>query len=136
MEKLWLCGITGYPPNARLAKTALEAEARVFLGISRADAYSVLKELKAKDYRVVLLEQTTESVSHDEFEPHGPVCLVVGNEIEGVAQSLVPLCDAAVEIEMVGLKNSLNVSVAFGIVAYHIRSCLSAGLKTRMILSC
>lgn len=135
VEKLWLCGITGYPPDARLAKTALGAEARVSWEY-RADACSVLKELKAKDYRVVLLEQTTESVSHDEFEPHGPVCLVVGNEIEGVAQSLVPLCDAAVEIEMAGLKNSLNVSVAFGIVAYHIRSGLSAGLKTRMILSC
>lgn len=122
--KLWLCGITGYPPNAQLAKTALGAEGRVPWEY-RADACSVLKELKGKDYKIVLLEQTTESISHDEFEPGGPVCLVVGNEIEGVAQSLVPLCDAAIEIEMAGLKNSLNVSVAFGIVAYHLRSYFS-----------
>ena len=131
VEKLWLCGITGYPPSAQLAKTALGAEGWVPWEY-RADACSVLKELKAKDYKIVLLEQMTESVSHDGFEPRGPVCLVVGNEIEGVAPSLVPLCDAAVEIEMAGLKNSLNVSVAFGIVAYHIRS----RLKAQMVLSC
>ena len=124
VEKLWLCGITGYPPDAQLAKTALGAEERVDWEY-RADVCSVLKELKAKNYRIVLLEQTTESISYDEFEPSGPVCLVVGNEIEGVAQSIVPLCDAAIEIEMAGLKNSLNVSVAFGVVAYHFRSCFS-----------
>ena len=131
VEKLWLCGITGYPPNAQLAKTALGAERRVSWEY-RADVCSVLKELKASNYQIILLEQTTESVSCDEFEPGGPVCLVVGNEIEGVAQPLVALGDAAVEIEMTGLKNSLNVSVAFGIVAYHIRS----RLKVRMVLSC
>lgn len=129
--KLWLCGITGYPPNAQLAKTALGAEQGVPWEY-RADICSVLKEFKAKNYQIVLLEQTTQSVSHDEFEPHGPVCLVVGNEIEGAAQSIVPLCDVAIDIEMAGLKNSLNVSVAFGIAAYHIRSCF----KIRTVLSC
>ena len=124
VEKLWLCGITGYPPNAQLAKTALGAEARVSWEY-RADVRSVLKELKAKNYRIVLLEQTTRSIPHDGFEPGGPVCLVVGNEIEGVAQSIVALCDVAIEIEMAGLKNSLNVSVAFGVAAYHFRSCFS-----------
>ena len=131
VEKLWLGGITGYPPNAQLAKTALGAERRVNWEY-RADVCSILKELKASDYQIVLLEQTTQSISHDEFEPNGPVCLVVGNEIEGVDQPLVTLCDTAVEIEMAGLKNSLNVSVAFGIAAYHIRS----RLKARMVLSC
>ncbi len=131
IKKLWLCGITGYPPNAQLAKTALGAEGRVNWEY-RADVYSILEELKAKNYKIVLLEQTTESIPHDEFESTGPVCLVVGNEIEGVAQSIVPLCDAAVEIEMAGLKNSLNVSVAFGIMAYHIRS----RQKARMMQPC
>ncbi len=131
VEKLWLCGITGYPPSAQLAKTALGAEGRVNWEY-RADVCSVLKELKAINYQIILLEQTTESIPHDGFEPGAPVCLVVGNETEGVARPLVALCDAAVEIEMAGLKNSLNVSVAFGIVAYHIRSCL----KSRMRMSC
>lgn len=128
VEKLWLCGITGYPPNAQLAKTALGAEGRV-LWEYREDACSVLEDLKAKNYQIVLLEQTTKSISHDEFQPRAPVCLVVGNEIEGVTPSIVPLCDAAVEIEMAGLKNSLNVSVAFGVVAYHIRSCLKSWVR-------
>lgn len=126
VEKLWLCGITGYPPNAQLAKTALGAQGHVPWEY-RADVCSILKELKASNYQIVLLEQTTQSISHDEFEPNGPICLVVGNEIEGVDQPLVTLCDTAVEIEMAGLKNSLNVSVAFGIAAYHIRSRLPAG---------
>ena len=61
---------------------------------------------------------------YEEFGPEGPVCLVIGNEIEGVCADLTNHCDSAVEIEMMGVKNSLNVSVAFGIVAYHFRSCI------------
>lgn len=133
VEKLWLCGITGYPPSAQLAKTALGAEGCVPWEY-REDVHSVLEELKARHYEVVLLEQTTRSIPYEEFKPRGPVCLVVGNEIEGVAHPLVALCDAAVEIAMAGAKNSLNVSVAFGIAAYHIRSCLMKNKNIFLVL--
>jgi len=123
VEKLWLCGITGYPPHAQIAKTALGAERRVPWEYHK-DILSVIKDLKERHYQIVLLEQTTESIPYDEFKPQFPVCLVIGNEIEGISTPLVPCGDAAIDIEMAGIKNSLNVAVAFGIVAYHIRSCL------------
>jgi len=82
--------------------------------------------MKALGYTVVLLEQTEKSCFYQDFKPQGPVCLVIGHEVEGVSEELVPLADAAIEIEMAGLKNSLNVAVAFGIVAYHLRQCYQA----------
>lgn len=127
VEKIWLCGITGYPPNAQISKTALGAEEQTAWE-HRPDAVSVIRELKAKNYQIVLLEQTRRSVPYQEFQPVPPVCLVIGNEIEGVNDELAALSDAAVEIEMDGVKNSLNVAVAFGIAAYQFRNCL---LKTR-----
>ena len=123
VEKIWLCGITGYPPDSQISKTALGAETRVAWDHSY-KAMEVLRDLKKQGYQIVLLEQTTKSVSYHEFLPKAPVCLVLGNEIEGVSDELVELADACIEIEMAGLKNSLNVGVAFGIAAYHFRNCL------------
>jgi len=122
VEKMWLCGYTGFPPQSQISKTALGAEQRVPWE-HHEDALAVIRSLKEKGYRILLLEQLDESIDYHDFEirsPQDPVCLVVGNEIEGVSQGLLPYCDAAVEIDMAGIKNSLNVSVAFGIVAYHI----------------
>jgi len=125
VEKIWLCGITGYPPDSQITKTALGAESRVKWNHSY-DAKEVLRDLKKQGYQIVLVEQTDKSISYHEFIPKGPVCLVMGNEIEGVSEELVGLSDASVEIEMAGLKNSLNVGIAFGIVAYHFRNCLKS----------
>ncbi|MFH1359843.1 MAG: RNA methyltransferase [Candidatus Omnitrophota bacterium] len=122
-EKLWICGITGHPPNAQISKTALGAQETVTWEY-REDIISLVKELKKNGFQIVLLEQIKESKSYSQFIPRAPVCLIVGNEITGVLQELLSLCKEAVEIEMCGLKNSLNVSVAFGIIAYHIRQKL------------
>jgi len=121
VEKIWLCGITGYPPQGGIAKTALGAEEHVPWEY-REDVLSLLKDLKSAGYQIVLLEQCQGSVNHDAFKPKPPVCLVIGNEIEGIAEALALLSDAAIEIEMNGIKNSLNVAVAFGIAAYQLRS--------------
>ena len=123
VQKIWLCGITGYPPRPQISKTAIGAEERIAWEY-RQSAVSVVKELKASNYQIVLLEQMHNGQLYQDFTPHAPACLVIGNEIEGVSQDLVSLCDAAVEIEMAGLKNSLNVAVAFGIVAYHFRNTI------------
>ena len=123
VEKIWLCGITCYPPDSQIAKTALGAQTRVAWDHAY-DAKEVILDLKKCGYQVVLLEQTDMSVSYHEFSPQFPVCLVLGNEIEGVSEELVGLSDASVEIAMAGHKNSLNVGVAFGVVAYHFRNCL------------
>jgi tRNA G18 (ribose-2'-O)-methylase SpoU len=84
----------------------------------------LLRELKKKGYQLVLLEQMEGSISHDTFKPKAPLCLVIGNEVTGISEEILSLCDVAIEIDMAGIKNSLNVAVAFGVVAYQIRFVL------------
>ncbi len=130
IEKIWICGITGHPPNKQISKTALGAEEQVDWEYCK-DVCALIKKLKKKEHQIVLLEQMETSVSYSDFKPKKPVCLVIGNEIEGISQEVVSLCDAAVDIEMSGIKNSLNVSVAFGIIAYHFRNCLKVRSKKK-----
>lgn len=125
VEKIWICGITGFPPDHQISKTALGAENSVSWEYEK-DPCKVLKGLKESGYAIVFLEQIENSIEFQDFEPQGPICLVVGNEITGVSDELLGYCDQAVEIEMAGLKNSLNVSVAFGVVAYHLKNKIKA----------
>lgn len=121
VEKLWICGITGYPPSNQIAKTALGAEDYVDWEYGE-DILTVVKRLRKKGYQIVVLEQTEQSIFHQAFVPQKPLCLIVGNEVEGVQQEVANHGDCSIEIEMAGIKNSLNVAVAFGIVTYHIRN--------------
>ena len=125
VKKIWLCGITGFPPQGGIAKTALGAQDHVPWEY-REDVLGLLKELKQEGYQIVLLEQMQGALLHDAFQPAGAVCMVVGNEVSGINQELLGLCGVAIEIEMEGIKNSLNVAVAFGIAAYQLRSKLKA----------
>ncbi|MFH0753729.1 MAG: RNA methyltransferase [Candidatus Omnitrophota bacterium] len=119
IEKLWLCGITGYPPQGEISKIALGAEESVSWGYAK-DAVDVIGEYRRLGYQIVLLEQAHGAVAYDQFIPSCPLCLVVGNEIDGVSDDLVGLADAAIEIPMRGVKNSLNVAVAFGVAVFHL----------------
>ena len=121
VEKIWICGITGFPPNKEISKTALGAEYEVPWSYEE-DPLTAIRNLKKAGYQIVFLEQMANSVLYQDFKPAFPVALVVGNEVGGVSEQLVAHCDVAIEIEMAGLKNSLNVSVAFGIIAYHFRN--------------
>ena len=123
IEKLWLCGITGYPPQSGIEKTALGSEQSVPWEYA-SNAADVLKRLKSQGYEILMLEQAQGSCPFEDYRPQGPVCLLLGNEVDGVSDDLVPFCDKSVEIEMAGVKNSLNVAVAFGVVAFHLRSFL------------
>jgi tRNA G18 (ribose-2'-O)-methylase SpoU len=128
VQKIWLGGITGYPPNPQIAKTALGAQERVPWE-HRQGVRALLLELKAAGFQIVFLEQIERSIEYHEFKPSPPVCLVIGNEIGGISDDIIDLCDKAIEIDMAGIKNSLNVSVAFGIVAYHFKYCLQHNSK-------
>ncbi len=123
VAKLWICGITGFPPNNQIAKTALGAEDHVDWEYDE-NIQSVVSRLRDEGFQIIGLEQTVDSVWHTDCLLKSKVCLIVGNEVEGIDQSVADLCDQCVEIEMSGVKNSLNVSVAFGIAAYHVRSVL------------
>lgn len=129
VQKLWLCGITGYPPQGGIAKTALGAEQNVAWEYHR-NGGDIVRRLKRNGFQVVVLEQAEGSLSVEQFWPTSPVCLVIGNEVDGVNDDIIELADAVVEIEMRGVKNSLNVAVAFGIAACQLRSGLTSGQIT------
>lgn len=124
IEKIWICGITGIPPDTQISKTALGAEKVVPWEYVR-DIKTCVHNLKKLGYEIIILEQIQGAQCYQNYRPSNrPVCLIIGNETQGVDPELLNMCDVPLEIEMAGLKNSLNVTVAFGIVAYHIRNQL------------
>lgn len=119
IQKLFLCGITGKPPQNEIRKTALGAEDNVPWEYHRS-AIDVIRRLKAEGIQTVVLEHTTQSIHFQKASFRFPICLVVGHEHHGIAEEVVALADQAIEIPMYGLKGSLNVGVAFGIAIYQI----------------
>lgn len=117
VAKLYLCGITGTPPRDEISKVALGAEEWIPWE-ARGAAWEVAEELRARGYQVVALEQVDGAVMISDFKPKFPLAVVVGNEVDGVSKNTLVAVDQVVEIPMVGKKESLNVAVAAGIVAY------------------
>jgi 23S rRNA (guanosine2251-2'-O)-methyltransferase len=117
IKKLYLCGETGAPPRAEIAKTALGAEEVVHWEYWM-DTKECIAKLKKEGVRIVALELAPKSVDYRTFVAKGPVCLVVGSEVKGLPSALLALCDDCIQIPMRGIKESLNVSVAFGIAVY------------------
>ncbi len=118
IKKLYLCGYTPHPPRREIEKTALGATATVPWEYQR-DPLVPLRELKAGGTRIIVLEQTDASIPYyDVPKKDFPLCLVVGNEITGVSKEIVELADGAIDIPMYGMKQSLNVAVAFGIAVF------------------
>lgn len=119
VEHVALCGITAVPPSREIHKTALGAETTV--AWSRHDSTEeCLAGLKARGYRLLAVEQVEGAVMLDRLEiaPDVRYALVFGNEVEGVSQQAVDMCDGAIEIPQAGTKHSLNVSVAGGVVLW------------------
>ncbi len=119
LEGLYLCGISACPPQAEIHKTALGAEDSVDWQYYQ-ETELALQELKAKGYELYALEQAEHSLSLPEFtaKTDKKYALVLGNEVHGVQQSVINLCDACLEIPQFGTKHSLNVSVASGIAIW------------------
>lgn len=119
LSKLFLSGYTAQPPRKEIDKTALGATDSVPWEYKK-DPISTIHSIKEQGIKIVALEHTSHSVAYTDYAYEFPMCLVLGNEVDGVSQDVLSLADAAVEIPMQGIKQSLNVSVAYGIVIYHI----------------
>lgn len=114
-----LCGITARPPQKEIHKTALGAELTVeWRGF--ATTLEAVETLRAECYTIVAVEQVEGSIKLGEFTPErgAKYALVFGNEVDGVAQEVVDVCDLVVEIPQVGTKHSLNVAVTGGVVLW------------------
>jgi len=119
VEKIYLCGITGQPPRAEIHKAALGAEDSVPWEYFEKPV-QILERLKSEGFKIVALEHTDQRQQYHQVEFEFPLCLVIGHEITGVSDEVVQLADMAIEIPMFGVKQSLNVSVAYGIAVYEI----------------
>ncbi len=121
LEQVHLCGITAKPPHREILKTAIGASQSVdwtYFGHTR-EAISSAKE---SGYIILGAEQTDESILIQDFqvEKGGKYAIVLGNEVKGISDDVLPLLDACLEIPQFGTKHSLNVSVATGIVVWEI----------------
>jgi len=121
IEKLFLTGYTPHPPQKEVLKTALGSHESVRWEYVK-DPKDAVLELKKQGIKICALELTESSIPHyglhqDVF----PMALIVGNEINGVSQDLLDLADFSIEIPQFGIKQSLNVAVAYGIAIFELR---------------
>ncbi len=126
IEEIVLCGISACPPNSDIHKTALGAEESVKWRYV-ADVVAEVKELKEQGYEICALEQTHNSIELQNFYPReaSKYAIIVGNEVDGVAQSAIDITDYVLEIPQCGIKHSLNVAVSAGIAMWHFFSKLN-----------
>ncbi len=118
---IFLCGYTPRPPHRDIHKTALGATETVEWKYSES-ALETIRDLKMAGYKIVGVEQVEGSIPLHLFKPpvNENLLLVFGNEVEGVSEDLLALCDICIEIPQFGMKHSLNVSVAAGMVMWEI----------------
>jgi len=119
VEKLWLTGITPYPPHNRIPKTALGATENVDWEHEK-NTEQIISKLKKQKIPIIAAELTESAITHTELNFPKPVAIVFGNEINGVKPDTLAKCDNAIKIPMLGEKKSLNVEVSCGIILYEI----------------
>ena len=119
IEKIYLCGITATPPNKEINKTALGATETVTWE-HNTNVLKVIKNLKEDNVTVLAIEQVESAIFLQNFkvEKNKKYALIFGNEVHGVSQEAVAICDGSIEIPQLGTKHSLNISVSAGIVVW------------------
>ncbi|MBI2590090.1 TrmH family RNA methyltransferase [Candidatus Berkelbacteria bacterium] len=126
IEHLYLCGLTGTPAEAKqraqITKTSLGAEQTVPWSYAP-QAIEVIRELKRDGLFILALEQAPTALSITTYSPpsNAPIALVVGHELYGVSEGALKLANQTIQIPMLGIKESLNVTVAYGIALAHLR---------------
>jgi 23S rRNA (guanosine2251-2'-O)-methyltransferase len=121
--KIYLCGTTPCPLDrfgrevGEISKTALGAEKTISWEYTKT-TNGAIKKLKKDGYIIIAIEQSKNSIDYKKIKIKIDTAFVLGNEVEGVAKSTLALCDTVAEIPMKGGKESLNVSVAFGVALF------------------
>lgn len=121
VNRIYLCGITATPPHPEMHKTALGAEYTVDWKYFK-HTQDAVNELHDSGYTVLAVEQCKGSTMLDKLrlDPGKSYAIVMGNEVKGVQQEVVDMCDGCIEIPQYGTKHSLNVSVTAGIVLWEL----------------
>jgi len=121
LQGIYTTGYTAHPPHKQISKTALGADESVFTR-HFSDGAAAIHSLKEEGYKIWAVEQTEGSylLNQLKIKQGDKLAVVFGNEVTGVEQSTIAICDACIEIPQLGMKHSLNVSVAAGIVLWEI----------------
>jgi len=120
LQAIYLCGVTATPPHREIQKTALGATDTVSWK-HFATTVEAIQELKKHGFTIYGVEQVESSIMLDKVKPTNPkIALVFGNEINGVSQEALDICDACIEIPQYGTKHSINLAVSVGIVIWEI----------------
>ena len=123
--KIYISGYSPSPldkynrPRKDIAKVALGAE-KTIPWEYMSEPYSIIKKLKKDGFEIVGLEQSEKSIDYKKYKFTKPILFIVGNEVTGIDKKILSLCDKIIEIPMLGDKESLNVSVAFGVSLFRI----------------
>ena len=119
IEAVYLCGITGTPPNKEIQKTALGATESIARKYFK-NTMDAVEELKQQDFLVYAVEQAESAIMLNNFMPSRKqkIAIIFGNEVKGVAQDVIDASTDVIEIPQVGTKHSLNIAVSVGIVMW------------------
>ncbi len=117
IEAIYITGYTARPPHKEIKKTALGAEDTVDWKYFP-NANEAILELKRNGYKIFAVEQVENSISLEKFDCDDKVAVIFGNEVTGVEQSTIALCDGTIEIPQLGMKHSLNIATAAGVVLW------------------
>jgi len=129
VEAIYIIGYSAKPPHKEIKKTALGAEETVNWKYFKTTAEAI-EELRARGFNVYAAEQAEGSYKLNAivFEPNEKIAVVLGNEVTGVEQSTIALCDGCLEIPQLGMKHSLNIATAAGVILWEL-------VRSRMPLS-
>ncbi|MBS1759727.1 MAG: RNA methyltransferase [Bacteroidetes bacterium] len=121
IEAIYIIGYSAKPPHKEIKKTALGAEESVNWKYFKTSAEAI-EELKTLGYNVYAAEQAAGSyqLSAISFEPEEKIAVVLGNEVTGVEESTIALCEGCLEIPQAGMKHSLNIATAAGVVLWEL----------------
>lgn len=120
IEKIILCGITTSPPNKDIRKSALGATDSVNWEFEK-NTIDAISKLKENGYQIIGIEQANKSTNLNEFNiTKKPIAIVLGNEVNGVDENVINVCDDVIEIPQFGTKHSLNISITAGIVIWQL----------------
>lgn len=119
IESVYITGYTATPPHKEITKTALGAQDSVDWKYFKTTKEAI-GHLKNEEYKIYAVEQVTDSISLGNISDLAidKIAFIFGNEVSGVEQEIIALCDGCVEIPQFGMKHSLNISVAAGIVLW------------------
>ncbi len=120
VEAIYICGYSAKPPHKEIKKTALGAEDSMHWK-HFPNATEAISELRNEQYKIYAVEQVENSISLEKFESEtDKIAVIFGNEVTGVEQTTIQQCDGTIEIPQLGMKHSLNIATAAGVVLWEI----------------